>query len=459
MRPPAQRSIPAAMETKDAELILAALLQDAKAAGAEAADGVLYRAVSHGVSWRMGNLEDVERSESADLGLRVLIGKRQASVSTTDHSRASLKELAERCAAMAKAAPEDPYCGLAPEDRLAKPPYKELDLGDYAEPSTEELKARAAACEAAALDIEGVVNSSGAGASYGEGQKWFATSHGFFGQSGGSNHSVSVSVLAQDENGMERDYDYDSKTHIADLKDAAAVGKKAGERTVRRLSPQKIKSRSAPVIFDNRLSRSLLSHLSGAVNGAAIARGVSFLKDKKGAEIFADAINIIDDPHIARGAGSRPFDGEGVANARINLIENGVLTNWIMNLSHAKQLGLETNGRATRGTGGAPGAGSTNLYMEAGDASPEDLMRDAAEGLLLTDMFGPQVNSNTGDYSVGCSGFWFKDGAVAFPVSEITIAGNILEMYAGAVPANDLEFLGATNAPSILIPSMTIAGD
>jgi len=447
------------METKDAELILAALLQDAKAAGAEAADGVLYRAVSHGVSWRMGNLEDVERSESADLGLRVLIGKRQASVSTTDHSRASLKELAERCAAMAKAAPEDPYCGLAPEDRLAKPPYKELDLGDYAEPSTEELKARAAACEAAALDIEGVVNSSGAGASYGEGQKWFATSHGFFGQSGGSNHSVSVSVLAQDENGMERDYDYDSKTHIADLKDAAAVGKKAGERTVRRLSPQKIKSRSAPVIFDNRLSRSLLSHLSGAVNGAAIARGVSFLKDKKGAEIFADAINIIDDPHIARGAGSRPFDGEGVANARINLIENGVLTNWIMNSSHAKQLGLETNGRATRGTGGAPGAGSTNLYMEAGDASPEDLMRDAAEGLLLTDMFGPQVNSNTGDYSVGCSGFWFKDGAVAFPVSEITIAGNILEMYAGAVPANDLEFLGATNAPSILIPSMTIAGD
>ncbi len=447
------------MENKDAELILAALLQDAKAAGAEAADGVLYHAVSHSVSWRMGNLEDVERSESADLGLRVLVGKRQASVSTTDHSPASLKELAERCTAMAKAAPEDPYCGLAPEDRLAKPPYKELDLGDYAEPSTEELKARAAACEAAALAIEGVVNSSGAGASYGEGQKWFATSHGFFGQSGGSNHSVSVSVLAEDENGMERDYDYDSKAHIEDLKDAASVGKKAGERAVKRLSPHKLKSRSAPVIFDNRLSRSLLSHLAGAVNGAAIARGVSFLKNKKGEKIFAETVNIIDDPHILRGAGSRPFDGEGVANARINLIENGVLTDWLMNTAHAKQLGLETNARATRGTGGAPGAGSTNLYMQTGAASPEELMRDAAEGLLLTDMFGPQVNSNTGDYSVGCSGFWFEKGEIVFPVSEITIAGNILEMYAGAVPANDLEFLGATNAPSILIPSMTIAGD
>ncbi len=447
------------MQTKDAESILSSLLADAKAAGAEAADAVLYHAVSSGVSWRMGNLEDVERSESADLGLRVMVGKRQASVSTTDHSRASLKELAERCTAMAKAAPEDPYCGLAPEERLATAPHKDLDLGDYAEPSTEALKARAAECEEAALGVKGVVNSSGAGASYGEGQKWFATSHGFFGQSGGSNHSVSVSVLAQDENGMERDYDYDSKTHIDDLKSAVAIGRNAGERTIKRLSPKKIKSRSAPVLFDNRLSRSLLSHLAGAVNGGSIARGVSFLKTKKSEKLFADAINIIDDPHMPRGAGSRPFDGEGVVNERLNLIEKGVLTNWLMNTSHAKQLGLETNARATRGTGGAPGAGSTNLYLEAGNASPKDLMRDAKEGLLLTDMFGPQVNSNTGDYSVGCSGFWFEAGAIAYPVSEITIAGNLLEMYAGLVPANDLEFLGATNAPSILIPSMTIAGD
>ena len=447
------------MQNNDAQAILTALLADAKAAGAQAADAVLYHSVSHGVSWRMGKLEDVERSEGADLGLRVMVGKRQASVSTTDHSRGSLKELAERCTAMAKAAPEDPYCGLAPAERLAKPPYKDMDLGDFAEPTTEALQARAAECEEAALAVKGVVNSSGAGASYGEGWKWLMTSHGFFGQSGGSNHSVSVSVLSQDDNGMERDYDYDSKTHIGDLKSATMIGRSAGERAVRRLSPRKPKSRTAPVIFDNRLSASLLSHLAGAVNGAAIARGVSFLKNKKGEKIFADNINIIDDPHVARGQGSRPFDGEGVVNARIDLIKNGVLTDWLMNSSQAAQLGLETNGRATRGTGGTPGSGSTNLYLEAGTHSADDLLKQANEGLLLTDMFGPQVNSNTGDYSVGCSGFWVENGASAYPVSEITIAGNILEMFAGMVHANDLEFRGSTNAPSILIPAMTIAGD
>ena len=443
----------------DAQSILETLLADAKAAGADAADAVLYRAVSHGVTWRMGNLEDVERAESADLGLRIIVGRRQASVSTTDHSRGSLKELADRCAAMAKAAPEDPYCCLAPEDRLARPPHQDLDLGDYAEPSTEELKARAAECEAAALAVKGVINSSGAMASYGEGSKWLATSHGFFGQSGGSNHSVSVSVLAQDENGMERDYDYDSKTHLDDLKPAGQIGQSAGERTVRRLSPKKAKSRPAPVMFDNRLSASLLSHLAGAVNGGAIARGVSFLKNKLGEQVFDSSINIVDDPHIPRGAGSRPFDGEGVANERIDLVNNGVLTAWLINASHARQLGLETNARAVRGTSGAPGAGSTNLYLEAGTAAPDALMKEAGEGLLVTDMFGPQVNSNTGDYSVGCSGFWFENGAVAYPVSEITIAGNLLEMFACLAPANDLEFRGAMNAPSVLIPSMTVAGD
>jgi PmbA protein len=447
------------MQTKDAQTILEGVIADAKAAGAEAVDAVLFHSVSSGVSWRMGKLEDVDRSEAADLGLRVLVGKRQASVSTTDKSRSGLKELAERCVAMAKAAPEDPYCGLAPAERLAKAPFRELDLGDFAEPSTDALKLRAAACEAAALAVKGVVNSSGAGASYGEGWKWLMTSHGFFGQSGGSNHSVSVSVVAQDANGMETDYDYDSKTHIGELKDAAEIGRSAGDRTVRRLSPKKLKSRTAPVVFDNRLSRSLVSQLSGAVNGAAIARGVSFLKNKMGQKIFADGITIIDDPHVARGAGSRPFDGEGVANAPIELIRDGVLTSWFLNTAQARQLGLETNARASRGSGGAPGSGSTNLTLQPGTASFDDLLQQAKDCLFLTDMFGPQVNPNTGDYSVGCSGFWVENGAVAYPVSEITIAGNILAMYAGLVPANDLEIRGATNAPSVLVPAMTIAGD
>lgn len=447
------------MQTPEAQAILERLIADAKAAGADAADAVLFHSVSSGVSWRMGNLEDVGRAEAADLGLRVLIGKRQASVSTTDHSPAGLKELAERCTAMAKAAPEDPYCGLAPAERLAKEPFPHLDLGDFEEPSTDDLKTRAAECEAAALAVKGVVNSSGAGAGYGEGWKWLMTSHGFFGQSGGSNHSVSVSVVAKDDNGMETDYDYDSKTHLDDLKSAEEVGRHAGERTVRRLSPKKIKSRTAPVIFDNRLSSSLVSQLASAVNGASIARGVSFLKNKMGEKIFADGINIIDDPHRPRGAGSRPFDGEGVANDRIDLIKDGVLTAWFLNVSQAAQLGLETNARATRGTGGAPGSGATNLTLQPGTRSYEELLKEAKEGLLLGDMFGPQVNPNTGDYSVGCSGFWIENGEIAYPVSEITIAGNILDMYAGAIPANDLEIRGSINAPSILVPAMTIAGD
>ena len=446
------------MDDKKAEEALGALLGAAKAAGADAADAVLSSAVSHGVSWRLGELEDVERSEGLDLGLRVLVGKRQACVSTTDVSPQAMQDLAERCAAMAKAAPEDPYCGLAPEERLASPPFANLDLGDFDEPTTEMLKSRASACEEAAMAIEGIVNSSGAGASYGEGSSWFATSHGFFGGSGGSHHSVSVSVLAQDDNGMERDYDYDSKTHTVDMRAPEEIGERAGRRAVARLSPQKIKSQAAPVLFDQRVSSSLLGHLASAANGGAIARGVSFLKDKLGERLFAETIIIDDDPLIPRGHGSRPFDGEGVAVEKFDLIQDGVLTQWFLNAAQARQLNLETNGRARRGAGSPPGSGPSNLTLRPGEKSPQAMMESIGEGLLLTEMFGPQVNGNTGDYSVGCSGYWIKDGARAFPVSEITIAGNLLEMYASLEAADDLEFRGATNAPSILIREMTIAG-
>ena len=447
------------MKETEAQDLLGAALAIARRAGADAADTVLYHAVSHGVSWRMGALEDVERSEGLDLGVRLMFGRRQASVSTTDVSAASLGALIERCAAMAKAAPEDPYVGLAPADRLAKPPFPDLDLGDYAEPGAEALKDRARRCEEAALAVKGVVNSSGAGANYSEGRKWFATSHGFFGESGGSHHSVSVSVIAQDDNGMETDYDYDSKTHAADMREPEAIGARAGKRTVERLSPRRVKSRTAPVIFDNRLSNSLIGHLAGAVNGSAIARGVSFLKSKLGARIFPAGMDVVDDPFIRRGHGSRPFDGEGVAATAFNLIDDGVLTQWLLNSAQARQLKLETNGRATRGASGGPGSGSTNLYLKAGAKTPAALIADAGTGLLVADMFGPQVNANTGDYSVGCSGFWIEGGARAFPVSEITIAGNLLEMYGSLVAADDLEFRGSTNAPSLLVGAMTIAGD
>jgi len=447
------------MKENEAKDLLGAVLAGARRAGADAADAVLYHAVSRGVSWRMGALEDVERSEGLDLGVRLMFGGRQASVSTTDVSAASRGALEERCAAMAKAAPEDPYVGLAPADRLAKAPFPDLDLGDYAEPGAEALKDRARRCEEAALAVKGVVNSSGAGANYSEGRKWFATSHGFFGESGSSHHSVSVSVIAQDDNGMETDYDYDSKPHAADMRDPEAIGARAGKRTVERLSPRRVKSQTASVIFDNRLSNSLIGHMAGASNGGAIARGVSFLKSKLGERIFPAGMEVVDDPFIKRGHGSRPFDGEGVAATAFNLIDDGVLTQWLLNSAQARQLKLETNGRATRGASGGPGSGSTNLYLKAGAKTSAELIKDAGTGLLVTDMFGPQVNSNTGDYSVGCSGFWVDGGARAFPVSEITIAGNLLDMYRSLVAADDLEFRGSTNAPSLFVGAMTIAGD
>lgn len=449
----------APMQDNEAEAILDHLLTAAKRAKADAADAVIYRSISSSVACRLGKLEELERSESRDLGLRVLIGRRQAFVSTTDFSKRALDELVGRCAAMAKTAPEDPYCGLAPAERLARPPFPNLDLGDFAEPDTATLRRRAAECEASALAVKGVVNSDGAGAGYGEGRKWFATSGGFLGSSAGGHHSLSVTVIAEDGAGMERDYDWDSKTHASDMRSPESIGARAGARAVARLSPKKIKSQTAPVIYDRRLSSSLLSTLAGAINGAAIARGVSFLKDKKGARILPRGLNVIDDPHIRRGHGSRPFDGEGVAAAALKIVDGGVLTDWLLNSAQSRQLGLECNGRATRGVGGPPGSGPTNMYLENGKVPLAALMAEAGKGLLVTDKFSPQVNSNTGDYSVGCAGFWFENGEIAHPVSEITVAGNLLDMFGALVPANDLEFTGAINAPSLLVGEMMIAGD
>ncbi|MEM9749492.1 MAG: TldD/PmbA family protein [Pseudomonadota bacterium] len=446
------------MDDAAASRILDTLLSEARKVGADACDAVLFASTDLGVSWRLGKVEEVERSEGQDLGLRVLVGARQAAVSTTDHSDAALKELAQRCVAMAKLAPEDPYCGLAPAERLATAPFRDMDLLDESEPSAETLTELAKEAEEAALNVEGVTNSSGASADWSSGAKWIATSAGFFGGGHGSRHSISCSVLAGEGLEMERDYDYTSAVHAEDLGDAAKVGRTAGERAVRRLSPRKVQSQSAPVIYENRLAASLIRHLAGAANGGAIARGVSFLKDKLGEQLFSPEISIIDDPHRRRGFASKPFDGEGVETAPIKLVDKGVLTSWIMNSAHARQLGLETTGRATRGVGGAPGASTTNLHMEPGALTREALMADIKEGLFVTDMFGPSVNSNTGDYSVGVSGFWIDNGEIAYPVNEVTIAGNILDMYKALTPANDLEFRSAANAPSLRIDGMTIGG-
>jgi PmbA protein len=439
------------------EEILDSLIQAARRAGADAADALLVESVSAGVSYRLGKLEDVERAESTDLGLRVFVGARVAFVSSTDLSRERLAELPERAVAMARLAPEDKYAGLAPKDLLARD-WPPLDLEDLNEPSTETLIERAKGVEGAAMAVKGITNSEGGGASYGRSAIALATSEGFRGSYSATSHGIGVAVLAGEGTGMERDYAESSARHASDMETPDVVGKRAGERTVKRLNPRQAKSQRAPVVYDPRISASLVGSFAGAISGASIARGVSFLKDRMGQPVFGPSINIIDDPHRVRGLRSKPFDGEGVANRKMALIENGVLTAWLLDTASAKQLGLTTNGHAARGTGGPPAPSATNLHMAPGKLSPEELMADIKEGFYITETMGFGVNGVTGDYSQGAAGFWIENGRIAYPVSGVTIASNLKDMFLNLTPANDLEFRHGTNAPTIRVEGMTIAG-
>ncbi len=443
--------------TRDPQAILGTLLDAARRAGADAADALLVESVSASVSYRLGKLEDVERSESADLGLRVFVGQKVAFVSSSDFSDDAIAALPGRALTMARLAPEDKFAGLAPADRLART-FPDLDLEDRNEPAPEALVAAARDAEAAGMAVPGVTNSEGGGASFSRSAIALATSSGFFGGYAGTSHSIGVAVLAGEGTGMERDYDHASARHAADLRKPAEIGRHAGERAVARLAPRKVKSQSVPVVFDPRESAGLLGHFSSAISGSAIARGVSFLKDRMGTAIFSPSISIIDDPHRPRGLRSKPFDGEGVANGRRPFIDKGVLTSWILECASARQLGLETTGHAARGTGGPPHPAATNLYMEAGTLSPAELIADIKQGFYVTELMGMGVNGVTGDYSRGAAGFWIENGQIAFPVSEITIAGNLKDMFQHLTPASDLEFRHSFNAPTCRIEGMTIAG-
>jgi PmbA protein len=441
----------------DPQALLHDLIRAAEAAGADAADALFVENLSESVSYRLGKLEDVERAESSDVGLRVFVGQRIAFVSSTDFSQEGIAALPERAVAMAKLAPEDKFACLAPRERLAKS-IPNLDIEDPAEPPADTLVERARTVESAAMAVKGITNSEGGGASFGRAAIALATSEGFFGRYAGTHHSIGVAVLAGEGTAMERDYDSASARHASDLEAAEVVGKRAGERAVARLGPRKAKSQAVPVVFDPRESAGLLGHLTGAVSGAAIARGVSFLKDRLGEEIFAPSIVIVDDPHRWRGLRSKPFDGEGVANARMAIVENGVLKTWLLDCASAKQLGLQTTGHAARGTGGPPHPSSSNLYMLPGALSPAELMADIEEGFYVTELMGMGVNTVTGDYSCGATGFWIEKGKIAYPVSEVTIAGNLKDMYRALTPANDLVFRYGTNAPTCRIEGMTVAG-
>jgi PmbA protein len=427
-------------------------------AGADAAEAVGAERRALSVTVRMGALEEVEREESRDLGLRVFVGRRQAVVSGSDLSPSARARLVERAVAMARLAPEDPYCGFAPDDRLAKGPLPDLDLHDPTEPTAEALEADAREAEDAARAIQGVSNSDGGSASFSQGAWRMITSAGFEGVHQASSFSRSASAIAGEGSGMERGGEGRSTRHRADLPGAAGIGAEAGLRAVARLGARKIKSRTAPVIFENRLAGALMGPLIGAISGPAVARGVSFLKDKRGAPLFDSSVCIIDEPHRLRGLGSAPFDDEGVATTARAIIDKGVLTTWLLNSASARQLGLETTGHAARGLAGPPGVSTHNLTLTPGSRTRAQLMADVGEGLLVTSMFGPSLNANTGDWSVGVSGVWFVGGEAAYPVTEITVAGNLIDVYARLVPANDLEIRGSNNAPSILIDGMAIAG-
>jgi PmbA protein len=436
---------------------LAALAAAAIRAGADAADAIFVNGRSLSLSQRLGKRQNLQRSEGEDLGLRVFIGKRQAVVSSSDTCQSALDELTARAVAMAKSVPEDPYCGLAEPEQLARD-LPELDLLDQVEPSAEDLSARAAEAEEAALAVPGVTNSEGADAGWHRITVNMAASNGFSGTYSRSSHSVSASVLAGSGTAMERDYDYATAVHLEDLRGAREIGRQAGTRAVRRLSPRKAKSSTSPVVFDPRVAGGMVGHLASAINGAAVARGTSFLKDKMGEAIFPEAITIIDDPRRRRGLKSRPFDGEGLAAEKRRIIDHGRLTTWFMDLRSARQLGLKSTGHASRGVSGPPSPAATNLYLEAGKVTREELMADIESGLYVTEMIGFGINQVTGDYSRGASGFWIEDGVIAYPVSEVTIAGNLNHMFANIHAADDLEFRFATDAPTLRIDGMTIAG-
>ena len=433
------------------------LLARARAAGADAADTVLIARTSVSVERRLGQTDNLERSESRDIGLRVFVGDKSAIVSASSVDPARFAALAERAVAMARVVPDDPLAGLA--ERMAPPEdFGPLDLVDEVEPEVSLLLSRAEAAEAAALAVHGITNSEGGSAGFSRSDVWLATSAGFAGHYARTNHSISASVVAGEGTGMQRDYDYHSTVHFADLDDPAAIGHSAGERAIARLNPVKAKTARLPIVYDPRVSSSLLSHLTGAINGASIARGTSFLKDKLGQRIFAEGIYVHDDPRRVRGARSRTFDGEGVPTRAHALIDDGVLTTWVLDSRSAKQLGLASTGHAARGTGAPPSPSTTNLYLAAGRVSPADLMADIKEGLYVTEMMGSSVNGMTGDYSRGAAGFMIRDGAIAEPVAEITIAGNLLDMFQHMIPANDLVFRRGTDAPTVRIDGMTLAG-
>jgi PmbA protein len=446
------------LSINEAEARAAALVERAARTGADAADALYYADASTGVQVRLGELEDVSRAEGEAMSLRFFVGQKSASVSSSDLSDDALAALVERAAAMAREAPEDPWSGLAPADRLLLEAGPDVEGDDGADPSPVELKARALAAEEAGRAIAGITNSEGAGTSAGRTVVALATSHGFCRGYSTSGYSCSASLIAGEGGEMQRDYAWHSVRHYAEIEDPETIGRRAAERAVARLRPGKLPSGTMPVLFDPRVGDSLLGHLVAAISGPSITRRTSFLLDKEGEAVFAEGVTIRDDPHRRRGLRSKPFDGEGMATKPSNLVEAGRLTGWLLDSASARQLGRAPTGHAVRGGAGAPSVGATNVHLEPGRHSRDALIGGVERGLYVTQLIGQGVNPVTGDYSRGAAGFIIEKGELGPAVAEITIAGNLLDMFANLIPADDLELRRAVNVPTLRIDGMTIAG-
>ena len=429
----------------------------ARALGADAAEAMAIDGRSTEVEIRDGKIEKVERAEATEIGLRVFSGKSSAILSGSVLTREAIQRLAETALAMARLAPPDPFSGIAEAEYITAE-VPDLDMVSDTLPDAALLEEMAREAESASLSVPGVSKPGGAGSSASDRSMGLAISNGFAQGYRRTGIGLSVSAIAGDGTAMQRDYDYSSAVHFSDLRKAQEIGLEAGTRAVMRLNPRKVKSQAVPVIYDRRVASGLVGHLLGAISGAAIARGTSFLKDSLGQAIFGPQITIADDPLRRRGHGSRPFDGEGLACRPRNLIEAGVLTGWLLDLRSARQLGLKPTGQAARGLGSPPSPSSSNVNMSPGKDSVTEFLRNIKQGLYVTELIGSSINMVTGDYSRGASGFWIDNGELSYPVSEITIAGNLRDMFLNLTPADDLEFRGSVNAPSCLVEGLTIAG-
>ena len=444
------------LSPENAKAVAESLVERGIAAGATAADALYVGDRSSSVQVRLGEIENVSRSEGEEMGLRLFAGHRSATVASSDLSEEALGVLVERCIAMAKEAPEDEYAGLAPADLLQRGILPDLDFGEAVEPDPSDLRARALEAETAALAVNGVTNSSGAGASASASTIALATSGGFSGAYATTGHGCSAAVIAGEGTTMQRDQAWHTARHLSDLDSPVDIGRRAGERAVARLNPTRPRPGKYPVIFDPRVSSTLLGHFAGAISGASIARKTSFLQDKLGADVFATGVTIVDDPLRLRGLRSRPFDGEGVRVSRQELVSNGIVNSWIAESASARQLGIEPTGHAARGVGGAPSASPSNLYLAPGERSREQLLATYPEAVLIIELIGQGVNPVTGDYSRGAVGFMVRNGEISEPIAEITIASNLIEMFATLEPASDLEFRRGVDAPTLLSPEMTV---